>query len=87
MQSVQVRGVAVGRLRLRIGFEPFLQAAVGADLVRRKAGALLGQFPAQVGVHAEDFGGAGGVAEQFAEQLHVDGRAEADVRDLAVRQA
>ena len=75
------------RLRLGIGFEPFLQAAVGADLVRREPGALFGQFAAQVGVHAEDLGGARGVAEQLAEQLHVDGRAEADVGHLAVGQA
>ena len=76
----------VGRLRLGIRLQPLLQTAVGSDLVRREAGALRQQFAAQRRIHTEHFRGARGVAEQLAQQLHIDGRAEAEMRHLAIGQ-
>ena len=45
VQGVQVRGVAVRRFRFGIIIEPFLQATVRSDLVRRQPGALLLEVP------------------------------------------
>src|SRR5262245_58901189 len=86
MQAVKWRNVPVMRLGFGIRLEPFLQAAVRPDLVRRKSPALLHQLAAEVLVEPEDFGGARGVAEKFAQLLHVDSWSHADFGGAAVGQ-
>ncbi len=74
----------VMRLGFAIRLEPFLQAAIGSDLIGREPGALLRQFALQFLIQAEQLRGAGRIAEQLPQLLHVDGRAHADIDRPAI---
>ena len=77
----------MGWLRFGVGLEPFLQPAIGTDLIRREPGTFVLQLSPEFLIHAEQLRRAVGVAEQLAQQLYVDCRSHADLRVPAVRQA
>ena len=61
-----------------VGFEPFLEAAFGVDLVRGDTGTHLNKLFAKVFIQAENFCGFDGIAEEFTELLEINGRASTD---------
>ena len=76
----------VVRLGFGIRLQPFLQAAIRADLIRRKAGTLFFQLGLKLGIDPEDFSGLSSVPEQLAQLLHVDGRAHAHMGFDSIRE-
>ena len=86
VEAPEVGDVAVGGLGFWIGFEPFHDTAIGADASGSEAGALGGEFGGErfLGGESEDFRGFDGGVKEVAEELLVDGGAEAHVGALAV---
>ncbi len=78
IQAVQRRAVTVGGFPFPVGLQPFLQHAVRGNLVRGKPHPLGRQFAPQRLVHTQDPGRSDGIAKQFPQLLHVDGRTQAD---------
>ena len=85
-KSVKMRHVAVMNVRgLHVPvFQPFLELACFADLIRREPCASGGELFAEIFVHAENFRRADAVAEQVADDLHVHRRSGADADAFGV---
>ena len=69
-------------VRLALGevFRPFLQLAACADAIWFQSRFFFTQNFSKIGIHAEDFRGAGGVAEQFMQDCQIHRAAGAESR-------